>query len=174
MLLILLVPAVIAQSSGLPSWITTNPAEKSALIDLYAGWNSSNGTLNFNGYAHGEIRIVVPVDWHVTVKLFNPDLTLAHSAIITKPYEPGKFPTDAPAKEAAIPRAYTSSPERGFFNDRDEFDFKATESRVGPYYLFCGVSTHGIAGMWVHFNVASDVDSPKVLIEKEPAKPGRP
>lgn len=163
-----------AQAPIVPSWIVSDAAGKSAVIDLYAGWNSNNGTLNFNGYAHGEVRIVVPVGWRVTVKLFNPDLTLAHSAIVTKPYEQGKIPTDAPAREAAIPRAYTSSPERGFFNNRDEFDFMASESRIGDYYLFCGVSTHGIAGMWLHLSIHKNAESPHLLIEKPPAKPGRP
>jgi len=173
LLLMMLSPVAHAQPPVVPSWITANSGEKTAVFDLEAGWNSNNGTLNYNGYANGEIRIVVPLGWRITVKLFNPDLTLAHSAIITKPYAKGEFPNEASGREAAIPRAYTSSPERGMFNSRDEFDFTASDTRVGDYYLFCGVSTHGVAGMWLNFSIRADAESPHIVIEKEPAKPGR-
>jgi hypothetical protein len=157
-----------------PSWIHADAAAKNAVIEVEAGWNVNNGTLNFNGYANGEIRIVVPVAWHITMKLHNADLTLAHSMVITKPFAKGEFPNEARPQDAAIRRAYTSNPTGGIFNGSDEFDFTAVEKTIGEYYLFCGVTTHGVAGMWVHFAVRADATAPYIQILTPPAKPGRP
>ena len=163
-----------AQEPIVPSWIHADAAAKRAVIEVEAGWNANNGTLNFNGYANGEIRIVIPVDWHILAKLHNADLTLAHSMVITKPFAKGQFPNEAGAQDAAIRRAYTSNPTGGIFNGSDEFDFTAAEKVIGDYYLFCGVTTHGVAGMWVHFAVRREAESPYIQILTTPAKPGRP
>jgi hypothetical protein len=163
-----------AQDPIVPSWIQANAADQTAVVDVQAAWNASAGGLNFNGYGSGEVRIVVPVGWRITVKFFNSSLDLPHSIVITKPFPPGRFPLEAGPGEAAIPRAYTKSPVTGVYNDGDEFGFTASERYVGSYYMFCGVPTHGVAGMWVHFSVKPDAETPHILIETPPSKPGRP
>jgi hypothetical protein len=168
-------PALVrAQSPVVPSWIVNDAAEKSTVVDIQAAWNSSAGGLNFNGYYQGEARLVVPVGWRVQVKFFNSSLDLAHSIVVTKPFPAGSFPIEAGPGDAAIPRAYTKSPVTGVYNDGDDFSFTASESRAGDYYIFCGVSTHGVAGMWIWLSIRPDADMPHLMIEKQPAKPGRP
>jgi hypothetical protein len=163
-----------AQAPLVPGWIQNDKAEQSTVLDILAAWNSAGGGLNFNGYANGEARVVIPVGWKVQVKFFNSSLDLAHSIVITKPYAAGAFPIEAGPGEAAIPRAYTKSPVTGVYNDGDEFSFTASESRAGDYYIFCGVSTHGLAGMWIHMSIRPGVDAPHLVIEKKPTTPGRP
>jgi hypothetical protein len=164
----------LAQAPFVPQWIQLDSAEQSALIDLLAAWNTNNGGLNFNGYANGEARLVIPAGWRIKVKFFNSSLDLAHSAIITRPYPAGQIPIEAGPSEAAVPRAYTNSPVSGMYNDGDEFDFKASESRAGDYYLFCGVTTHGTAGMWIHLSIRKDAPNPYLIVEKQPPIPARP
>jgi hypothetical protein len=163
-----------AQAPFVPAWMQLDNAQQTAVIDVLAAWNTNNGGLNFNGYANGEARLVIPVGWQVKVKLFNSSLDLAHSAVITRPYPAGQFPIEAGPTEAAVPRAYTKSPVNGMYNDGDDFDFKPTESRVGEYYLLCGVTTHGIAGMWIHLSIRKDAPNPYLIVEKQPPIPARP
>jgi hypothetical protein len=163
-----------AQAPVVPAWIQLDNAQQTALIDVLAAWNSNNGGLNFNGYANGEARLVIPVGWKVKVKFFNSSLDLAHSAIVTRPYPAGQFPIEAGPSEAAVPRAYTNSPLAGFYNDGDDFDIKAADNRAGDYYLLCGVTTHGTAGMWIHLSIRKDAPNPYLIVEKQPPIPARP
>ena len=163
-----------AQAPLVPSWMRNDPAEQSTVIDILAAWNASNGGLNFNGYAGGEARIVIPVGWRVTVKFFNSSLDMAHSAVVTRPYPPGQLPMEAGPTDAAIPRAYTKSPVTGVYNDGDDFSFTASENRAGDYYLLCGVSSHGVASMWIHLSIRAGAKTPHLVIEKQPPLPGRP
>jgi len=174
LLVAMLATTKLAQAPVVPAWFKLNAGEQTAEIDLLAAWNTNNGGLNFNGFANGEARIVIPVGWRIQVKFFNSSLDLAHSAMITRPYPVGQIPIESGPLEAAIPRAYTRSPVTGFYNDGDDFSFTASENRVGDFYLFCGVTTHGVAGMWIHLSVRKEAPGPYLIIEKQPPIPGRP
>ena len=157
-----------------PSWMKIDAEAQSVELDVDSSSTSNNGSFNFNGYANGEIRIVIPLGWRVRVEFFNPDANYPHSAVITKAYAKDDIPQSAEGRDAVLRRAFTRSPVQGLQNAGDSFRFTATADKEGDYYLFCGVAGHGASGMWVHFSLRGSARLPHILIEKEPPVPGRP
>lgn len=146
-----------------PSWMTSDPASKTVTMEIVAGWNPDNGAMNYNGFHEGQLTVVVPVGWKVSIHFTNKDGDLPHSLLITKAYPAGGFPDVAGQDQVAIPRAYSKSPEAGIdANDEDQLDFTVKEA--GQFYLFCGAQGHGLGGMWDRFEVSAEATEPYVLI----------
>ena len=156
-----------------PSWMSVDAGASDVAMDVVAGFNPSNSSWNFNGYYDGNATVVVPAGWSVRITLTNRDGDVPHSlVVIDDPGSPDDLPLQAGREQAAIPRAYSKSPEQGISaGDQDVVAFKAKEA--GDYLWFCGVPGHGQAGMWIHFAVAADADAPYLTVA-EGAEPGRP
>jgi len=153
-----------------PSWMKIVEASKTLTIELVAGWNANNGALNYNGYYKGDMTIVVPVAWTVVVKFSNHDGMLPHSMVITKPFD-DHIPQQAGLTELAINRAYSVDPESGIMSSQqDEVRFVAKDA--GIYWMLCGVTGHGLQGMWVGFAVDAKAQLPSITIAGG-AEPGR-
>src|SRR5436190_17505070 len=99
----LAVPARAQQQRVDPTWLSVDPATKTARFQLIAGLNGLNGALNFNGFRDGQLTLVVPVGWQTEIDFRNHDGVLPHSAEVIAPQTPPPALPGGPA----IPRAFT-------------------------------------------------------------------
>ncbi len=152
-----------------PGWMGTEDGR--VAFDVIAAWSSQNNGWNFNGYANGEITVVVPAGWRVSIEFASKDGNYPHSlVVIDDPRPEGSLPPKAGREAAAFSRAYTSKPTQGMRSGKEgRISFSADEA--GDYLWYCGVPGHGPAGMWVGFKVSAEADKPYVL--KEPEAEGR-
>ena len=137
-------------------FLAYNPARRTVALRAAAGYDGSNGSLNFNGAAHGSRTVVVPLGWTVEVRFEQGDDALAHSALVAIAQDP--MPLDAP--EPAFPGATTQRTAAGILaGGTDAFTFLA--ERTGRYVLQCGVPGHAQAGMWLRIAIDSTAAAPR-------------
>ncbi len=155
----LAVPARAQQQRVDPSWLSVDPAAKTARFQLIAGLTGLNGALNFNGFRDGELTLVVPVGWTAEIAFRNHDGMLPHSAEVISPQTP--LPTQPVGP--AIPRAFTLNLATGLPPEgTDVMRFAAQPA--GEYLIFCGVPGHGASGMWIRLRVSATAQPPALLL----------
>lgn len=54
-----------------PNWMQVDAADMKVTLNLEAGYNQTNGSENFNGYANGQMVITVPVGYQVILNYGN-------------------------------------------------------------------------------------------------------
>lgn len=136
-------------------FLSYNAASKTATLALIGGYDHTNSALNFNGGAKGNQTLVMPVGWTVKSSFVNRDGDLPHSAIVIDQVNP--IPTMPP--EPAFARAYTIKLEEGLSEGQtDGMTFKT--SKVGKYWIFCGVPGHGVGGMYINLEVSDAAKVP--------------
>jgi sulfocyanin len=146
-----------------PSWMTVDSDHKTVSFAIGMAENGNNGTLNFNGYAHGAMTITVPVGWQVKMKVTNVGQgAIPHSLEIIPQSE-------AIPAQGIEPPAFDGAETINLLNGlgvgkSDEVDF--TASTAGKYWIFCGVPDHGIGGMWDYLVVSSKATTPTVTFSK--------
>jgi sulfocyanin len=151
-------PAVAADTAP-PSWMTVDAASKTVHFAIQMAENGNNGTLNFNGYAHGAMTITVPLGWNVKMKVTNAGAgAIPHSLEIIAQSE-----TTPP--QGVEPPIFDGAETINLINglgvgQSDEVDFVA--ATAGHYWMFCGVPDHGVGGMWDNFVVSTAVTAPSV------------
>jgi len=150
--------------AGLPPWVKVDAAQKSVSFTVEASATGVNGTLNFNGYANGQMTVTVPAGWRVHIDFVNTGVGgLFHSLEVIQAIPASKLPAQgiAPAIANAESRELVPGipPQR-----RDRFDF--TAQPAGQYLWFCGVTTHGIQGMWDRFVVGASAKMPSVTVKR--------
>lgn len=147
-----------AQGSGRtteidPGWLISDAAARQVTFDVIAGYNGVNGALNFNGFADGELTVIVPLGWRVVMPFSNRDGVLPHSAQIiddVRPIPPGPV-------ESAFQRAYSTKLAQGLAaGQTDVIRFRA--NRAGKFMIFCAVPGHGLAGMWIGLDVVEGAE----------------
>ncbi|MGH7707668.1 MAG: sulfocyanin-like copper-binding protein [Vulcanimicrobiaceae bacterium] len=147
-----------------PSWMTVNAAKKSVHFVIKMAENGNNGTLNFNGYAHGEMTITVPTGWHVSMHVINAGAgAIPHSLEILPITE--SIPvqgSDPPVFSGAETIDLTDGMP---VNSSDDADFVA--AKAGRYWMFCGVPDHGIGGMYDYFVVSTQATAPTVTVAQK-------
>src|SRR5271154_3225365 len=75
-------------ATAIPTWMKIDPAHKSVHYAITMAQGGNNGTLNFNGYAHGAMTITVPKGWHVSMHVVNSGaLGIPHSLEVIKTSE---------------------------------------------------------------------------------------
>lgn len=152
-----------------PSWMTVE--DSGVTFDVIAAWNAQNSGWNYNGYASGEITVVVPKGSRVEIDFVSQDASYPHSlVVIDDPRPEGSLPPQAGRDLAAFPRAYTINPTQGMGAGR-EGGMTFTADKAGDYLWFCGVPGHGTAGMWVAFDVRKGADEP--FVRMKPGAKGR-
>src|SRR6266704_3330826 len=62
----------------------------------------------------------------------------------------------------AIPRAFTLRLNEGLVSEATD-TLRFTAQPAGEYLIFCGVSGHGAAGMWIRFRVSATAEAPALL-----------
>jgi sulfocyanin len=146
-----------------PSWMKIDAGQQSVAMEIVAGWNPENGSLNFNGFHDGQMTIVVPVGWKVSVHFINHDGSLPHSMLVTQTYPDGSFPPQIGEDQVAISRAYSRSPTTGIVgNEEDEVEF--TTKSAGKFDLVCGAQGHALGGMWDQLEVSAEATAPYITL----------
>ena len=146
----LAVPAT-AQQQGVDStWLSFDPAAKTARFELIAGLTGLNGALNFNGFRDGGLTLVMPVGWTTEIAFKNHDGMLPHSAEVISPQTPLPVQPVSPA----IPRAFTLDLAKGLPPEGTDV-IRFTAQPAGEYLIFCGVPGHGASGMWIRLQVSA-------------------
>jgi len=125
---------------------------------VVAGDGGANGGMNFDGYANGEMTLVVPLGWRVEIAFRNASFT-PHSAMVV-PFADHERPS-FDASLAAFPGAATANPSQGS-SKGDEETVTFTASRAGTYALVCAVPGHALAGMWDKLEVSAQAKSPSL------------
>jgi sulfocyanin SoxE-like protein len=149
-----------SSAAGGPSWMHIDAANRHVTFVVTAAQGGANGTLNFNGYARGQMTVTVPSGWRVHIDFDNSGAgALPHSLEVIRAVEPVPPQAVAPA----IPKAQTSDLVAGTPpQQRDSADF--TAAPAGAYLWFCGVPTHGTSGMWDRFVISAGARLPSVKV----------
>lgn len=136
-------------------FLTYDQRSRTVSLQLIAGYNGLNGSLNYNGATNGSHGIFVPTGWRIHVAVTNHDSDLQHSAIVVQEVLPPPVEPVTPAFPGA------ALPDLGEGLHEDEtgtMDFVAT--RAGHYMIACGVPGHAQAGMWLQLGVSNSVTVP--------------
>jgi len=156
-----LVGPVRAEEEIRPDWMAFDAEKRVVQLLLVGAADGSNGTMNFNGYGNGDMTIVVPFGWRVEVEFLNKGYgALPHSLVIMNEVRPLPIEGGVPA----FPRALTRQLVPGLApGERDSFDFVA--NKEGRFLWFCGVTGHGVVGMWDYLVVSKEVKIPGVRVK---------
>lgn len=149
-----------------PSWMQVDAGKQSVRLRIVAAADGTNGTMNFNGYGNGEMSVIVPLGWTLRVAFENKGLAaLPHSLVIIDQVTPLPIEGGVPA----FPRALTVKLVAGLLaGETDSFEFVA--NKEGRFLFFCGVTGHGVAGMWDHLIVSREAKLPSVQVTAKETK----
>jgi len=151
-----------AAESALPAgpvrvneFLTYDRRSRTISLQLIAGYNGLNGSLNYNGATKGSHGIYVPTGWRIHIAVTNRDSDLQHSAIVLEKVLPPPIEPTTPA----FPGAALAQLDEGLAEDETAtLDFVA--DRPGQYMIACGVPGHAQAGMWLQLAVSNGVTVP--------------
>lgn len=136
-------------------FLTYDQRSHTVSLQLIAGYNGLNGSLNYNGATHGSHGLYVPTGWRIHVAVTNRDSDLQHSAIVVQKVLPPPIEPSEPAfTAAALPRLDEGLQE----DETGTLDFVA--DRAGQYMIACGVPGHAQAGMWLQLAVSNGLKVP--------------
>lgn len=147
-----------SSSTKQPSWMHYDASKKTVSFDIGMASNSGNGTLNFNGYGHGDMTITVPLDWKVHMHVTNVGYgAIPHSLEVITPSK--QVPQQG--IDPVFQQAETINLVNGLrVSQSDNVDFVA--SKEGKYWIMCGVPNHAVGGMWDWFVVSKTATIPSV------------
>lgn len=136
-------------------FLTYDQRSRTVSLQLIAGYNGLNGSLNYNGATRGSHGLYVPTGWRIHVAVMNRDSDLQHSAIVLQKVLPPPIEPSEPAfTSAALPRLDEGLQE----GETGTLDFVA--DRAGHYMIACGVPGHAQAGMWLQLAVSNALTVP--------------
>lgn len=136
-------------------FLTYDQRSRTVSLQLIAGYNGLNGSLNYNGATHGSHGLYVPTGWRIHVAVMNRDSDLQHSAIVVQKV----LPPPIEPSEPAFPAAALPQLDEGLQEDETgTLDFVA--DRAGQYMIACGVPGHAQAGMWLQLAVSNGLKVP--------------
>ncbi|HXW97988.1 MAG TPA: sulfocyanin-like copper-binding protein [Gemmatimonadales bacterium] len=145
---------------SLPSWVTMDSAARVVTLALEAEPGGPDGIATLNGHHHGDIQLVVPLNWTVRWTWINRDSVQSHSLVVMAERE--KLPAEGgrPAMDNAMTRAVTAGLKVG---QKDVTTFVADQA--GWYWLLCGVPTHALRGEWIGLKVDRQATTPAVVVK---------
>jgi sulfocyanin len=136
-------------------FLTYDRGSRTVSLQLIAGYNGLNGSLNYNGATKGSHGIYVPTGWRIHVAVTNRDSDLQHSAIVVHEV----LPPPVEPSEPAFPGAALPELDVGLHEDETgTMDFVA--SHAGRFMIACGVPGHAQAGMWLQLAVSNSIAVP--------------
>lgn len=144
-----------------PDWMTFDAQKQVVRLLMVGSADGSNGTMNFNGYGNGDMTVIVPFGWKVDVEFDNKGLgALPHSLVVMNEVNPLPIEGGVPA----FPRALTKALIPGMMaGTTDTFEFVA--NKEGRFLFFCGVTGHGVQGMWDYLVVSKEAKAPSVQVK---------
>ncbi len=154
-------PAGAGAATQTPTWVTT--AGSVVHLTLIASWNNVNAGFNFNGAAHGQMVVTVPLGDKVEASFMNNAAGSPHDVVII-PFQknpPGSAVTPAfPGAASPLPQFRPGSAPGARAAKAEAFSFVA--SKAGTYMIACGISGHALAGMWDTLVVSSAAKSASI------------
>lgn len=148
-----------AQELTTPDWMQVDDDAQTVTMQIVAGTTDENRSWNYNGYYDGNVDIVVPEGYEITIEFSNEDSSNPHSLGIGQPAE-GMYPPDVdptPVFEGAITRGATSKARATQSGASETITF--TADTAGEYAMICYIQMHAAMGMWTHFTVSGDGES---------------
>lgn len=136
-------------------FLTYDAGSRTVSLQLVAGYNGLNGSLNYNGATSGSHGLAVPVGWRIHIAVANRDSDLQHSAIVLREVLPPPIePTEPAFSGAALPELGEGLQD----GDTGTLDFVA--DHPGQFMIACGVPGHAQAGMWLKLTVTKGLAAP--------------
>jgi hypothetical protein len=117
-----------------------------------------DGIATLNGHHHGDIQLVVPLQWTVRWTWVNRDSSQNHSLVVMAEREKMPLEGGRPALDNAMSRAVTTGLKPG---QKDVTTFVADQA--GWYWMLCGVPEHAIHGEWIGLKVDRTAAMPGVV-----------
>jgi hypothetical protein len=136
-------------------FLTYDMKTRTASLQLIAGYNGVNESLNYNGVTRGTRAVAIPLGWRVHITVANRDPDLQHSAIVVDEVLPPPLELTTPAfPGAALPHA-----DEGLQDDETgTIDF--VTNHTGRFMIACGVAGHAQSGMWLRLVVTQGLSVP--------------
>jgi len=145
-----------------PAWLRADAARKTAEFQLVAGLTELNGGMTFNGCSRGALVVTVPQGWTVVLLFKNQDPNLPHSVEI--------IPDGDAVPSGPVPPAFehaaTGRLEQGFPAGQGA-DVRFVAGKAGAFLIFCAVTGHGAAGMWIRLTVSATAAKPALATAPE-------
>jgi hypothetical protein len=141
----------------LSAWLSYDSVQRTATITVVPAYDNAYGGFNFNGYAKGEVAVIVPVDRRVAVRCANTGQGGHHSCAIVR--GPG-------ATRPAFPRASSPHPVSGLGPGRTA-SFSFLTRAPGVYRIASLVPNDERAGMWDVLEIKR-VRLPRVTLLRRP------
>jgi hypothetical protein len=133
--------------SGTPpdakQFLHSDPATKSAVVTLIAGYPVGTYQFNYNGYAQGALTVTVPAGWELTVQCQNRG-TIPNSCAVVR---------DSKATAPLDPGWSTPDPQKGI-QPGGSASFTFTPDAPGRYRIASLVPGSEASGMWAELVVA--------------------
>lgn len=145
-----------------PTWLRTDTASKTVEFKLVAALTDANGGLNFNGFVRGGLVLTVPKGWNVVLHFKNEDQNLPHSMEVIA--DTTALPAGPVAP--AIDHATTGRLDQGFPTGQGA-DVRFVPKKGGRFIIFCAVTGHGTAGMWIRLAVSDAAEKPALAAASE-------
>jgi sulfocyanin len=150
-----------AAASAAPAWMTVDAAKKTVAFDIEMAENGNNGTLNFNGYGHGAMTLVVPLNWTVKMHVVNKGAGAIPHSLEVLPI------TESIPNQGSDPPAFAGAETNNLIDGMkvaQSDDLVFTADTAGKYWIFCGVPNHGVGGMYDYLMVSATATAPSVTI----------
>jgi alcohol dehydrogenase (cytochrome c) len=136
-----------------------SPEKQSVVIKLTAAASNDNNGFNFDGYSKGKANFIVPAGWQVSW-IFTNIAALPHSAALTTGLSLASVLQNGGLGPIETPNAL-----QGVRSGSTQYvEFQAT--RVGKFYLLCGVPGHAQAGMWDYLTVSTTAKTPSLVLNQ--------
>jgi len=150
-----------------PDWMKFDPQKQQVSLLLVGAADGTNGTMNYNGYGNGDMTVIIPFGWKVKGTFRNKGLgAIPHSLAVVNE----TIPMPVEGGVLAFPRATTVKLVPGLLaGEEDSFEFVANTE--GRFLIFCGVTGHGVQGMWDYLIVSKEAKVPSVLISRRGSEP---
>ncbi len=153
-------------SAAAPSWMKVDAAKKTVAFAIEMAENGNNGTLNFNGYGHGGMTLVVPKNWTVTMHVINEGAGAIPHSLEILPI------TESIPSQGSEPPAFAGAETNNLIDglkvgESDDLSFSADSP--GKYWIFCGVPGHAVSGMYDYLVISSSATKPSVKLDALPA-----
>jgi sulfocyanin len=149
-----------AHAASTPVWVTTQG--RVVRLNLIAGYGSANAGFNFDGAAHGQMTVTIPLGYTVDATFTNQAQGAQHNVVVI-PYT-----RSLPAGASAPAFAGAASPRQRFGQGGGPgsaptaLKFSFTANKAGSYMLICGIAGHALAGMWDNLVVSSTAKTASV------------
>lgn len=150
-------------SAQLPEWITVDTAARTVALAFEVEPGGPDGIATLNGHHHGDVQLVVPLNWTVRWTWTHRDSTQNHSLVVMAEREKLPLEGGRPALENAMTRAVLAGMRPG---QRDVTTFPADQA--GWYWMLCGVPGHAIKGEWIGLKVDREATLPTLVVKPAP------